>query len=374
MLPHARAEKYDMVKEYAGSTFFNDWAFYDHFDNLTNGDVVFVGAQQAAQNKLAFVDPSTNHAIIKIDNTTTVPFNEKRNAVRIQTNEMYSVGSLWTIDMYHVPYGCSVWPAFWSHSPNWPDGGEIDVFEGVNLQQRNQMALHTNPGCKQVNPNQSVDSSFIPNTDCSYLTNNNQGCIVNDPDVQSYGAEFASAGGGVWVTEYAESGISIWFMPREKVASVISSNSSTIDTSELGTPTANWPTGGCDMNTFFAPQNIILDITLCGDFAKPPQIFSQTCPGLCYEDWVVGNGSSYATAYFEIGSMRVFSKSGTTTTVGGQNNSDSSSGSSDSSGSSGPSDNSAATLNVDWVRMMMYVVSLWGIGLGSSFVVENFAF
>lgn len=85
---------------------------------------------------------------------------------------------------------------------------EIDVFEGVNLQQRNQMALHTNPGCKQVNPNQSVDSSFIPNTDCSYLTNNNQGCIVNDPDVQSYGAEFANAGGGVWVTEYAESGIS----------------------------------------------------------------------------------------------------------------------------------------------------------------------
>lgn len=72
--------------------------------------------------------------------------------------------------------------------------------------------------------------------------------------------------------------------------------------------------------------------------------------------------------------MRVFSKSGTTTTVGGQNSSDSSSGSSDSSGSSGPSDNSAAALNVDWVRMMMYVVSLWGIGLGSSFVVEIFAF
>lgn len=90
---------------------------------------------------------------------------------------------------------------------------EIDTFEGVNLQPRNQMALHTNPGCKQVNPNQTTNSTFIPNTDCSYLTNNNQGCIVSDPDTASYGAAFANAGGGVWITEYAESGISCVLNP-----------------------------------------------------------------------------------------------------------------------------------------------------------------
>lgn len=40
-----------------------------------------------------------------------------------------------------------------------------------------------------------------------------------------------------------------------------------------------------------------------------------TCSGLCYDDWVVGNGSVYNTAYFEVGYVRVFSSSGTNTVV-----------------------------------------------------------
>lgn len=309
------AATYNLAKEYSGPTFFDEWAFYGQADNLTNGDAQFVSAAQGAQDRLAYVDTTTNHAIIKVDNTSTVAGLDKRNTVRIQTNHMFSIGSVWIVDMLHVPYGCSVWPAFWSKAPTWPEGGEIDTFEGVNMVQNNQMGLHTNPGCKQVQPNQTTNSTWIPSTDCSVQANSNQGCIVLDPDTTSYGAAFANAGGGVWVTEFAQTGISIWFMPRAKVPSVISSNSSTIDTSAFGTPTANWPTGGCPMDTYFSPQNIVFDITLCGDLARPPNIFSQTCPGVCYNDWVLGNGSNYNTAYFEIASMRVFSQSGTNTVV-----------------------------------------------------------
>ena len=70
----------------------------------------------------------------------------------------------------------------------------------------NQMSLHTLPGCTVVSPNET--STIINSTDCSYLSNDNQGCIVMDPSPASYGAAFAQAGGGVFVTEFAESGIS----------------------------------------------------------------------------------------------------------------------------------------------------------------------
>lgn len=48
----------------------------------------------AASSQLAYVDPSTNRAIIKVDNTSTVPYNQKRNTVRISTNDKFSVGSM----------------------------------------------------------------------------------------------------------------------------------------------------------------------------------------------------------------------------------------------------------------------------------------
>ncbi|KAG5644552.1 hypothetical protein DXG03_008207 [Asterophora parasitica] len=284
LLPPVTATTYDLVKEYAGSTFFNDWTFYNNYDNLTNGDAIFVSAQVAASSKLAYVDPTTNHAIIKVDNTSTVPYNDKRNTVRITSNDAYGVGSVWIADMQHLPYG-------------------IDTLEGVNLMTNNQMGLHTLPGCTIVNPSQA-STSQQQSSDCSYLTNSNQGCIVVDGNTDSYGQAFAAAGGGVFVTEFATSGISIWFFPRASVPSALTSNTNSVNTSALGTPTGNWPSTNCLIDTYFSPQNLIFDITLCGDFAAAPSIFPKTCSGVCYTDYVIGNGSNYATAYFEVASRK----------------------------------------------------------------------
>ncbi|KAF7422337.1 hypothetical protein PC9H_010493 [Pleurotus ostreatus] len=308
---------YDIVKDFAGSSFFDDWDFFGSFDNLTNGDVNFVSASQAQSSRLAFVDSSTNHAIVKVDNTSMVPFNEKRNTVRISTKDRYAVGSVWVADMVHVPFGCSVWPAWWSQSPNWPTGGEIDTFEAVNLAPRSQMGLHTLQGCTQQNPTQS--STLINSTDCNHDVNNNQGCIVTTPSTASYGQAFSAAGGGVWVTEYAETGISVWFFERSSVPSSISGTMSSIDTSTLGTPVANWPSGGCNMDQFFEAQHLILDITLCGDFAGAPAVFSQTCSGVCYNDYVIGSPSNYDNAYFDINFIKIFGTGGNTV-ISSQNN------------------------------------------------------
>ena len=71
---------------------------------------------------------------------------------------------------------------------------------------RNQMSLHTEPGCVQQNATQL--STMINTTDCSYLAAGNEGCAVFDPSTSSYGETFAQSGGGVFVTEFASTGIS----------------------------------------------------------------------------------------------------------------------------------------------------------------------
>ncbi|KAF5326590.1 hypothetical protein D9611_000257 [Ephemerocybe angulata] len=318
-----KAATYNVVKDYSGSTFFDAWDFYDHYDDKMNGDVNFVSQAAGLSDKLAYVDPNTSRAIIKVDNTTQVPYNEKRNSVRITSKDSYGIGSVWVADMYHAPYGCSVWPAWWSYAGNatWPAGGEIDVFEGVNAMPSSQMGLHTTAGCKQTNPTQL--STLVNTTDCA--GDNNSGCMLTNTNAASYGAKFADAQGGAFITEFAESGISIWFFPRSEIPKSVSASATSIDTSTLGTPMGNWPSSGCDISKFFEPQNLVFTVTLCGDFAGPPNTFTQTCTGVCYTDYVIKDPSVYNNAYFDISYVKVFSSSapassGTTTSGGSASN------------------------------------------------------
>lgn len=43
--------------------------------------------------------------------------------------------------------------------------------------------------------------------------------------------------------------------------------------------------------------------------AGNPTTFEQTCSGVCYDDYVLGSGSNYDNAYFEVQSVRVFGTS-----------------------------------------------------------------
>ena len=102
-----------------------------------------------------------------------------------------------------------------------PSGGEIDTFEGVNMVTRNQYALHTedvsvsHPDCistaelciQGCTVSNALQTGIDNSTNCAASANSNQGCVVTDVSTQSYGEAFAAAGGGVFVTEFAESGI-----------------------------------------------------------------------------------------------------------------------------------------------------------------------
>ena len=48
----------------------------------------------------------------------------------------------------------------------------------------------------------------LQHDDCNHAKNNNSGCSFLDPNPRSYGAEFAKAGGGIWVTMFLETEMS----------------------------------------------------------------------------------------------------------------------------------------------------------------------
>lgn len=69
-----------------------------------------------------------------------------------------------------------------------------------------QSSLHTEPGCTVVNSVQT--STLINSADCSFQSNKNEGCVIENLDPNSYGAAFTAGSGGVFVMEFAEAGIS----------------------------------------------------------------------------------------------------------------------------------------------------------------------
>ena len=80
---------------------------FDQQQHTDSGDVWWLNKSEAFSQRLAYVNEK-NQVVMKVDNTSYVPLNEKRNSIRIESHDWYGVGSLWVVDIAHVPYGCSV--------------------------------------------------------------------------------------------------------------------------------------------------------------------------------------------------------------------------------------------------------------------------
>lgn len=162
------------------------------------------------------------------------------------------------MDLTKIPYGPSLWPAFWSDGPNWPAGGEIDVIEGVNDFSVNQATLHTSDGCVLTTPMKGTGA--VVGTDCNAALDGNAGCGVTSDNDASAGAAFDKNGGGVYAMGWDAEGISVWFFPRADIPEDLASGAP--EPSGWSEPMAFWAASGCDMSEFFAAQTIILDITI----------------------------------------------------------------------------------------------------------------
>lgn len=301
-----------LTNSYQGDTFFQGWDFFTSPDP-THGLVDYIDEASARRDGILEIN-SAGNAIMRVETTPTVPGNRK--SIRITTQAQFN-GGLVIMDAVHMPHGCGTWPAFWTNGPNWPNGGEIDILEGVHDYANNQATLHTSDGCTIASSSSSalaISGSVIAGTDCSVSTTSNQGCGIRANSATTYGSGFNDNGGGVYAMKWDSTGIAVYFFPRDSIPADITANTPLPET--WGAAQARWPAASCDPFRFFNNHHAIFDTTLCGDWAGgvwnaagiPGQ--EQSCAqrtgfSTC-DAFIRARGSAFQEAYWEVRYMQIY--------------------------------------------------------------------
>jgi len=114
-------------------------------------------------------------------------------SIRIESHKRFNAGSMYVIDIQHIPTGPGTWPAWWSTGPHWPYNGEIDTIESVNSDDKSYSHLHTSGGCKQYAA--GIEEHYCDAPDGRAT----DGCGLTVPG-SSGGDAFNAHQGGVYVT------------------------------------------------------------------------------------------------------------------------------------------------------------------------------
>ncbi|KAI0791995.1 glycoside hydrolase family 16 protein [Abortiporus biennis] len=277
---------------FSGFTFFNA-------PDPTNGNVDFVDGDEAFASGLAQVQ-NDGTIVLAVDSTTQLTPGQNRKSVRVTSNKSYNSGTLFIADIFAMPHGCAVWPAYWMVGPNWPNGGEVDILEGVNDQTTNQITAHTGTNC-HVNGGVQTLGKLLGGA-CQSANGVNAGCAFSLPDTSSYGHQFNLQSGGVYAHTWEPDAIKVYFFSRGAIPQDILDGKP--DPDSWGTPAALFTDDtGCNIEDSFKDHSIVFDITLCGDWAGSAY-GSMGCPGTCQQQ--VADPANFQLAQFKISSVKVY--------------------------------------------------------------------
>ena len=287
------------------NNFFDMFTFWNSANaaDPTHGFVDYKPKSDAQSSGL--IDNSGGTYNMRVDNSSVTP--NGRPSVRLTSNKSYQSGLI-ILELAHMPASaCGTWPAFWMVGPDWPNQGEIDIIEGVNQQQTNDMTLHTGPGCSISNTNKMTQGSTVASTSCVSGGSNNKGCQITTDQQNTYGDGFNNAGGGTYATEWTSSGISIYFWSADSAPSDVTNGSP--DPSSWSAPIAYF-SGGCDMSTAFTNQQIVFDTTFCGDWADGPGVWAASgCPKTCTQ-YVADTPEAFANSVWSVKGLKVYQNNG----------------------------------------------------------------
>lgn len=251
---------WSLIDDFSGTSFWDGWNFWAYSDP-THGLVAYQSQAEAFAQNLAYVN-SDGQIVLAVDDTNDLANNTNRPSVRLHSKKTYANG-LVVWDVASMPIGCGAWPAMWMNGPDWPNGGEFDVIEGVGDSPTNTISLHTSEGCTV--PPSSASNLFtgdFARGDCYAYADPLGGCSITQGKTSqpAYGSGFNSAGGGVYVSRFDSTGLYVWFFARGSVPDDIISKEPQPDT--WPTPMAKFSTESCEYDKFFGDQTLIINTTI----------------------------------------------------------------------------------------------------------------
>ncbi|KAF2814434.1 uncharacterized protein BDZ99DRAFT_340877, partial [Mytilinidion resinicola] len=268
----------------------------------TSGFVKYVDETTAKADGLAKYQ--NNQVYLGVD-TSSKDASGGRDSVRLESKTAFNNGLL-IGDFEHMPGGaCGIWPAFWviNNDGNLPYT-EIDIVEGVALQDHDDISMYTGPACTMAVRN-AAELGTAPSFDCALADG---GCHITGP-TGTFGDSFNSHNGGVWALQVESDGIRIWQFPRDRIPADITAGNP--EPSGWGNAILDWQPASCDMETAFASMTTVLNIDLCGSNYSGGAwgeedwtgCYASTKVGTC-EAYVRDNPTAFADAYFLINSVK----------------------------------------------------------------------
>ncbi|TFK63709.1 nucleophile-disabled Lam16a mutant holds Laminariheptaose in A cyclical conformation [Pluteus cervinus] len=303
-LPGALGATYKRTDNIVGNGFYDAFEF-QAIKDPTHGRVNYVDQATARAQNLSFASADT--FIMRADSSKTLQSNGAgRDSVRIRSKKTFTTHTA-VFDVRHMPQGCGTWPAIWeTKEDTWPVDGEIDILEGANDQGPNEVTMHTGHNCKVP---KSRNMTGVPNQlNCDDTKDDNGGCDVDFAENDSYGLPFNKNGGGWYAMERNNDFIKVWYWARNNpsVPREVSSGASSINTDGWGQPDALFPSSDqCKIGDHFGQNNIIINLTFCGDWAGETFKDAGCGSGKC-EDFVNNNPGAFKDAYFELAAVRVY--------------------------------------------------------------------
>jgi len=268
-----------------GKTFFDDWAFLE--SDYNNGAVHYLPRAEALEDRV--VEAHDTHAILRTGGRSPRMF--KRKSAKIRSNRAWTY-FLMAIKFSHTPWGCGLWPAFWTHAPGypWPEGGEMDLLEYVN-DLPSQTSFHTGASNRCRMDGGVVNIPFCQpmpdlngmNYDCTTKYPLQLGCAPNKLPLWSPW-EWAHHP-GVLAVQWTERFVKVFFIPENEIPADLEHDDPQPDAWDrflvswypFAQSNERWP-GSCpNPASVMKPQQLVLNINFCGDWAGKVWPFSASC-------------------------------------------------------------------------------------------------